>query len=405
MKNQTIKIVENSSSREKSAEKANTQILSPLNLESVYRFHKSFPQYKPTPLHALDQLAKTIGVKNVLVKDESYRFGLNAFKVLGGSYAVARYIVETLGLNDDEMTFESLKKSDVKERLGNVTFVTATDGNHGRGVAWAASQLGQKSVIFMPKGSSEIRLQNIRKEGAEASILDVNYDDAVRFATKYAEENNGIFVQDTAWDGYEDIPTWIMQGYTTLVQEAVEQMHERNIIKPTHILLQAGVGSFASSVLGYFADVYGDKRPICAILEPDQAACIYESVKAGDGLPHAVTGDLNTIMAGLACGEPSTISWNILRDYAEMYASCSDEVSALGMRVLGNPIKGDPQVISGESGAVGMGFLKLVMEKECYESIREKLQLDANSIVLIISTEGDTDPAHYRKVVWNEDYR
>ncbi len=405
MKNQTIKIVENSSSREKSAEKANTQILSPLNLESVYRFHKSFPQYKPTPLHALDQFAKTIGVKNVLVKDESYRFGLNAFKVLGGAYAVARYIVETLGLNDDEMTFESLKKSDVKERLGDVTFVTATDGNHGRGVAWAASQLGQKSLIFMPKGSSEIRLQNIRKEGAEASILDVNYDDAVRFATKYAEENNGIFVQDTAWDGYEDIPTWIMQGYTTLVQEAVEQMHERNIIKPTHILLQAGVGSFASSVLGYFADVYGDKRPICAILEPDQAACIYESVKAGDGLPHAVTGDLNTIMAGLACGEPSTISWNILRDYAEMYASCPDEVSALGMRVLGNPIKGDPQVISGESGAVGMGFLKLVMEKECYESIREKLQLDANSIVLIISTEGDTDPAHYRKVVWNEDYR
>ncbi len=395
-----IDFVENVDSRNTEAEKADTALLSRAELENVYRFHKSFPEYEETPLHELGELARHMGVGNILVKDESYRFGLNAFKVLGGSYAIARYIAQVLGLSNDEMTFDMLKSEEVKARLGDVTFVTATDGNHGRGVAWAASQLGQKSVVFMPKGSSQIRLENIKKEGAQASILDVNYDDAVRFATQYADDNKGIFVQDTAWDGYEEIPTWIMQGYTTLAQEALEQMQAKAIHKPTHIFLQAGVGSFASSVLGYFADIFKEDRPVCAILEPDQAACIYESARLGDGQPHAVKGDLNTIMAGLACGEPSTISWWILRDYADLYASCSDAVAELGMRVLGNPLRGDSQIISGESGAVGMGFLKAVMEDVRYESIKEKLDLNADSVILIISTEGDTDADHYRKVVW-----
>lgn len=395
-----IKYIENENSRKQTAEKASTEVLSPTQLENIYRFHKSFPEYIPTPLQNLDNLARAIGVKSVLIKDESYRFGLNAFKVLGGSYAIAKYIVDKLGLKDEDLTFETLKSKDIKDRLGDVTFVTATDGNHGRGVAWAASHLGQKSVVFMPKGSSRVRLQNIKKEGAEASILDVNYDDAVRFATKYAEDNDGIMIQDTAWEGYEDIPTWIMQGYSTLVQEIMEQMRDLSIIKPTHVFLQAGVGSFASSVLGYYANVFGDRRPLCAILEPHAAACIYKSAENGDGNPHAVKGDLKTIMAGLACGEPSTISWDILRDYADMYISCPDNIAEIGMRVLGNPIKGDAQVISGESGAVGMGLLKLVMQEPCCADIRGKLQLGEDSVVLIISTEGDTDPDHYRKVVW-----
>ena len=175
-----------------------------------------------------------------------------------------------------------------------------------------------------------------------------------------------------------------------------------SIDKPTHVFRQAGVGSFASSVLGYMVSLYGQSHPSFTILEPDQAACIYESAKAGDGLPHAVHGDLQTIMAGLACGEPSTISWVLLRDYADLYASCSDEVSELGMRILGNPLLGDPSIISGESGAIGMGFLKLIMHSDQYRAVRDKLHLNENSIILLINTEGDTDPENYRKIVWGD---
>ncbi len=397
-----ISTIENSSSNMPFELKSSTEVLSPINLEKVYQFHKSFKTYETTPLHSLKVLASYLGLKDILVKDESYRFGLNAFKVLGGSYAIAKYIINKLGLNEKDLSYDLISSTEISKLLGNITFVTATDGNHGRGVAWAANQLGQKSVVFMPKGSSEIRLQNIRNEGAQAEILDVNYDDAVRFAKQYADENNGVFIQDTAWDGYEEIPTWIMQGYSTLAQEAVEQMKQMGIEKPTHVFLQAGVGSFASSVLGYLVELYGEAHPSFTIIEPDQAACIYESVIARDGLPHAVKGDLQTIMAGLACGEPSTISWALLRDYSDMVASCSDEVSALGMRVLGNPLKGDPHIISGESGAVGLGFLKLIMEDTKYKPIKDKLNLDESSVVLIVSTEGDTDPENYRKIVWGD---
>ena len=402
MEKYRISVVDSNHTDYQMESRASTKALSPSALENVYNFHKSFKTYHATPLHSLKALSEDLGVKAVLVKDESYRFGLNAFKVLGGSYAIAQYIVTTLGLKEEDMTFDLITSDEIAKRLGDVTFVTATDGNHGRGIAWAANQLGQKSVVFMPKGSSEIRLQNIRNEGAMAEILDVNYDDAVRFAKQYADENKGVFIQDTAWEGYEEIPTWIMQGYSTLAQEAVEQMKLMSIDKPTHVFLQAGVGSFASSVLGYMVSLYGQSHPSFTILEPDQAACIYESAKAGDGLPHAVHGDLQTIMAGLACGEPSTISWVLLRDYADLYASCSDEVSELGMRILGNPLLGDPSIISGESGAIGMGFLKLIMHSDQYRAVRDKLHLNENSIILLINTEGDTDPENYRKIVWGD---
>lgn len=376
-----------------------TKVLNESSLKEVYKFHKTIPGYEPTPLHDLTCLSEHLGIGKLLVKDESLRFGLNAFKVLGGSYAIAKYISQRLAIEASDFSFKTITSEEVKKAIGDVVFVTATDGNHGRGVAWAANQLGQKSVVFMPKGSSEVRLENIRKEGAQASILDMNYDDAVRFATKYAEEHNGILVQDTAWDGYDTIPTWILQGYTTLTQEAIEQMELMGLDKPTHIFLQAGVGSFASSVLGCFVEVFRNEKPICGILEPNQADCIYKSAKIGDGKPHAVTGDLTTIMAGLACGEPSTISWEILRDYSEAFVSCSDEVAASGMRILGKPLGNDPVIVSGESGAVGAGFMRAVMEDEAYLDLRDHLGLNEDSVVLIISTEGDTDPESYMKIM------
>ena len=397
----SIEYILNNNARRMEIKKTSTEFMGRDVIEKVRNFHKSFPEYKETPLQGLNELAKKFGVSKIWVKDESYRFGLNAFKVLGGSYAIGKYLAQKLNVDISDLSFEKLRSKEIKEKLGDITFVTATDGNHGRGIAWAAKQLGQKAVVFMPKGSSKVRLENIRKEGAEASITELNYDDAVRLANNYAEKHNAVMIQDTAWEGYENIPTWIMQGYATLIDEAIEQIKNNGEDRPTHVFLQAGVGSFAGAVQGYLGAVYGEHRPITTIVEPDEAACIYKSAKQNDGKPHAVTGDMPTIMAGLACGEPNTIGWGILRDYADMYISCPDYVTARGMRILGNPLKGDPQVISGESGAVGLGIVSFILENNDLKDLREKLNINEGSKILVISTEGDTDPKNYRKIVWD----
>ncbi|MBX4268284.1 diaminopropionate ammonia-lyase [Clostridium estertheticum] len=400
---ESIKYITNEDSRKVDNKKASVEFIDKKEVKKVRSFHKSFLEYKVTPLHSLKELSKELGVSNIWVKDESYRFGLNAFKVLGGSYAVGKYLADKLNMDISELSFEKLRSKEIKEKLGDITFVTATDGNHGRGIAWAAKQLGQKSVVFMPKGSSEVRLNNIRKEGAEASITDLNYDDAVRLANKYADEHNGVMVQDSAWEGYTDIPTWIMQGYATLIDEAIEQIKEEGDIL-THVFLQVGVGSFAGSIQGYLAAEFGADRPITTIVEPNEAACIFNSIKEKDGKPHAVTGYMPTIMAGLACGEPNIVSFGILRDYADMYISCPDYVTARGMRILGNPLKEDPKVISGESGAVCLGMVSLILGDDNLKEIAEKLKLNKDSKILVISTEGDTDPISYKNIVWDGAY-
>lgn len=387
--------------RDKNKSKTKVDFISDTVIAKVRDFHKSFDEYSVTPLHRLENLAKHIGIKNIFLKDESYRFGLNAFKVLGGSYAIGKYLAEKLGMDISEVSFDYLRSEEVKEKLGKITFVTATDGNHGRGVAWAANQLGQKSVVYMPKGSSQIRLDNIRKEGSDASIIEGNYDDAVRLSDEMAKKHGWVVIQDTAWEGYEDIPTWIMQGYGTLIHESMEQLLEYGVEKPTHVLLQAGVGSFAGSVQGYLAAKFGEDRPITLVVEPDDAPCLYNSSLTGER--EIVTGAMPTIMAGLACGEPNTISWEVLRDYSDGYLSCPDYVAARGMRILAAPLKGDPQVVSGESGSVGIGVISLFMEREEYKELREELKLDENSVVLVISTEGDTDPIKYKEIVWDGD--
>lgn len=372
------------------------ELTAPEQVAAVRAFHRSIPGYEPTPLVRLDGLAKKLGVGAFWVKDESKRFGLNAFKGLGGSYAIAKELARRLGRPLEELSFEELCGPQAREKLGQLTFVTATDGNHGRGVAWAARKLGHRSVVYMPKGSTLERLENIRAQGADAEITDLNYDDAVRLAARMAEEKGWILVQDTAWPGYEEIPAWIMQGYTTLADEAAEQLNGEI---PTHLFLQAGVGSFAGAVLGAFAARWGEKYPVTCIMEPDQADCIYRTAKADDGNLHFVTGDMASMMAGLCCGEPCTISWEILNAYADGFISCADHYSAVGMRLLGKPAQGDETVISGESGAVGAGVVQAVMTEERLEPLRRALGLDENSRVLMISTEGDTDRANYRRVL------
>ncbi|MDO4328987.1 MAG: diaminopropionate ammonia-lyase [Lachnospiraceae bacterium] len=396
--NQPIKWVENQMPKTSDSQ---LKVMALDEIRKARTFHESFPQYSETPLRKLDEMAKYLGLKEVYIKDESYRFGLNAFKVLGGSFAMARYIAKQTGKDVSQLPYEVLTSDKLREEFGQATFFTATDGNHGRGVAWAANKLRQKAVVYMPKGSTETRLKNIQKEGATATIEEVNYDECVRMAAAAAAKTpNGVVVQDTAWEGYEEIPAWIMQGYGTMAMEANEQLEKAGCDRPTHVFVQAGVGSLAGAVQGYFANRYPENPPTVVVVEADVAACLYKGAAAGDGDLRIVDGDMQTIMAGLACGEPNTISWDILKNHVKVFIAAPDWVAAKGMRMLAAPIKGDPQVTSGESGAAPFGALAAMMTMDEYKDLREAIGLDENSKVLLFSTEGDTDPERYKNIVW-----
>ena len=378
---------------------ADLTLTSPGEAEKARRFHSGLPGYAPTPLVSLDGLAHSLGVSKIWIKDESKRFGLNAFKALGGSYAMARCLSEKLGKPLEEMSFEELCAPAARRALGDITFVTATDGNHGRGVAWAARELGCRAVVYLPKGSAQERLDNILALGAQAEITDLNYDDAVRLATRKSEESGWVLIQDTAWPGYEQIPAWIMEGYTALAGEIFDQLAEAGEEPPTHLFLQAGVGSFAGAVLGSVRNRWGKNCPVTCIVEPDQADCLYRTAKAADGQLHPVTGDMNSMMAGLCCGEPCTLAWDVLGPCADAFLSCSDDYAALGMRLLGQPRGSDPVIVSGESGAVGVGALAGILHEEELHDLCWTLGLGERSRVLCISTEGDTDRANYQKIL------
>ncbi len=367
-------------------------------------FHKSMPGYKETPLVSLQALASRMGVESVHIKDESFRFGLNAFKVLGGSYGIARFLGEIMNVDISEMTYEKLTGPEMQKILlsRDGCFVTATDGNHGLGVAWMAQQMGLPCYVYMPKGSSYERLLKIRQMGAHAEIIDGNYEAAVARAAEFAGEFGAQLIQDTVLGmRYTKIPRWIMEGYTTMADEAYEQLFGE---MPTHIFLQAGVGSMAGAVAGYFtsqAASQGVKKPVITVVEPDKADCYFRTVKDGDGRMRTVYGEMDSIMAGLCCGEPCRLGWDVLRECAEFYASIPDEIAAKGMRVLGNPLPPDERVISGESGAAGAGFLAEVLLNPDYSGYRDTLGLDSGSRILLFSTEGATDRENYRKIVWD----
>lgn len=404
----TIELVKNEKARASFRENESLKSFDKEVMNEVNNFHKTLPNYVQTPLVDLKNLAKHFGVKQILVKDESKRFGLNAFKVLGGSYAMGKYIANILNVEMKNLPFEKMISPETKAKLGDVTFVTATDGNHGRGVAWTANKLNQKARVYMPKGSAQMRFDNIAKENAYVEITDLNYDDAVRKGNAEVIQNvkegkNFVMVQDTAWDGYEEIPLWIMQGYATIMSEVLEQLKGT---KPTHVFVQAGVGSFAGAMQGLLSKTFGKDRPIVVVCEPHGANCIYQSMVANDGKPHNLSGDLTTIMAGLSCGEPSTISYKILDEYTDFSVSCDDSIAARGMRVLSSPLVGDDRIISGESGAVGLGLVSTILDKsKNFTDIAKTLGIDENSTILCISTEGDTDVESFLDITWNGAYK
>lgn len=367
-------------------------------ISRVRSFHRSFPQYAVTPLADLRHMAEYLGVARVAVKDESWRFGLNSFKVLGGSYAIGRFLAREMGMDISDLTYDTLVSDEFLEKLGSATFIAATDGNHGRGVAWTARELRQRCIVLMPKGTTQSRFDNIASLGAEVSIEDGNYDDCVRMAVEMAPSfEHGVIVQDTSWPGYTDIPTWIMQGYGVMADEAAEQFAE----KPTHIFVQAGVGAMAGAVTGYFAALYPDDPPRVVVVEPDTADCMFRGAERGDGVSVTVTGDMPSIMAGLSCGEPCELGWDLFKNHATGFVSGADSFTVRGMRMLAGNFKDDPHVVSGESGAAGFGAFASIMLEEGLAPVREELGLGPDSKVLCFSTEGDTDPVRYKQIVWD----
>lgn len=343
----------------------------------------------PTPLRRLDALAKRLGLGRIYVKDESRFLNLNAFKGRGVLWACAKIIAEKTGL-----AVANLDK--LKAAAAGAHFVSATDGNHGAALACAAAIFGVKATIFMPKGASMARVAAIEKQGATCVQTDLVYDDAVRHAAAFADSNGAILAQDTAWRGYEKIPAWIMQGYAAMAPEILDQLECE---MPTHVFLQVGVGSFAAA---FASGIIEEARtanlpaPKIVCMEPENAACFYRSLAVGDGAAHAAPGDLNTLMAGLACGELSSLAWPILRDNAFAAITCPDSLAALGMRLLARPAGDDPFIISGESGAIGAGLLVHLMAEK--PALAARLGLKADSRVLLVSTEGATDPALWQEI-------
>ncbi len=352
-----------------------------------------------TPLKGLARLADMLGLGGIWVKDEAQRLDLGSFKVLGGSFALYRYIQARLGASES-FGYRDLVSTEVREKLGKLTFATATDGNHGRGVAWAASQLGFDSIIYVHRRTSRPRVEAIESNGAKVVVVDGTYDDAVRQVNQDAAANGWQVISDTAWPGYEEIPAWVMQGYSTIFFEAQQQYLAIGMLKPTHVFIQAGVGSLAASAAAFYVNLLGPERPRIVVVEPDQAACLFSSMDAADGRAHAIPGGLDTIMAGLACGEPNPIAWEVLKNTVDVFIKSPDYVAAKGMRVFGVPLAGDPTVISGESGAVTLGALMFIMEREELAPLRQHLGLDRDSHVLLVNTEINTDPDRFRQVVW-----
>lgn len=363
------------------------------------QFMKTLEEYKKTPLVNLKNLANKFSVKKIYVKDESKRMGLNAFKGIGVFYGVMKVICEKFDLDFKTITFDDLLKEPLKGKIQALTFIAATDGNHGKGLAWVSKKLGCSCHIYMPKNTTDARVKAIENFGATVTVTKENYDGTLRIAIDEAKRNNWEHIQDQTWQGYTAIPNLISEGYSIIAEEICQQMAEDGEDRPTHVLLQAGAGTFALGIMGYYGNIYKDNKPNMFILEPENANCYFVS-KLNQKYT-TVDGDLETVMAGLSVGEPNTVAWDTLSTLVNGYVSCKDSVTATGMRILGNPLLDDERVISGESGALGMGVLSMVCRDKSLAEIKSQMKIDENSVILLISTEGNTDPEIYEKIVWD----
>lgn len=357
--------------------------------EAPYMYHRSLPGYRPGPLRRLRAAEGPLGVRRVWVKDESDRFGLPAFKVLGASWAVYRMLCRELDIEAGPV----VPMADLKRRaraLGSLELVTATDGNHGRGVARVAAWFGLESSIFMPAGSAPSRVEAICSEGAQVTIVDGDYDAAVEAAAA-REGSRSWLVQDTAWPGYEVVPRYIVEGYSTIAREADDALAAIGEPPPDLVAVQIGVGSLAAAMVRHYRSGGAGEKPGMIGVEPAGSACALESIRAGS--PVTVPGPYRSAMAGLNCGTLSSIAWPLIRDGIDAFVSIGDGAAFDAMRMLARE-----GIVSGESGASGIAGLLEIAERNP-AILGGPLGLGPESGVLVISTEGVTDPLLYGRVV------
>lgn len=360
-------------------------ILSDDGLSLARQTISAWDGYAPTPLVSLPNLASRLGVTAVHYKDEGGRFGLGSFKALGGAYAVLRLLSAQTGASMDEIL-----AGGHAEAVARTTVCCATDGNHGRSVAWGAQRFGCRCVIFLHATVSEGREKAIAKYGAEIVRCNGNYDDSVRQAQETADAEGWFVVSDTSYPGYRDVPRDVMQGYELMAAEAFDDLPS----PPTHIFLQTGVGGMAAAIAALAKRCWGDERPVIVLADPDQSACWVDSFAAGR--PTAVEGDLDTLMAGLACGEVSSLAWDILTDHADAAMALTDDAAIEMMKTLAFPSGGDPALVAGESAVAGLVGVQAAMANV---EVAKALHLDDRSRILVFGTEGDTDPEVYQSLV------
>lgn len=356
---------------------------------------RAWPGYAPTPLRALPGLARRLGVDAVLYKDEGERFGLGAFKALGGAYAVSRLLVRevTRRTGAADVSSGELLGGAHRELAARITVACATAGNHGRGVAWGSELFGCRCVVFVPREVSGHRVRAIASHGADVVRVDGGYDEALgRLRDEAARRGWHVVSDKSMGPETETVARDVMQGYTVLVEEALGQLPGGRL--PTHAFVQAGVGGLAAAVCAHFWERLGPERPLFVVVEAESADCLLRSARAGR--PVTIEATLRTRMGGLACREPSPLAWRILRRGADFFLAVPDEASVEAMRSLAAGWDGDPAIVAGESGAAGAGGLLCVAGDA---SSRSALGLHAASRVLLIGTEGATDPAVYEEIV------
>jgi diaminopropionate ammonia-lyase len=351
----------------------------------------------PTPLYALGGLAQELGVARILIKDESARSPLGSFKALGAPIALIRLISRSWP--EQDMDAQKIFAGAYRSFLRGLTVITATDGNHGKALAAAARSVGCRCVVVLHANVSAEREMAIAAYGADIVRIEGNYDESVEEAARLAKANGWQVVSDTSYDGYEDIPRDVMQGYGTVAAEIVEATRDSAPHQPiTHVFLQGGVGGLAAGIVSYFWEAYEDKRPRVVIVEPRQADCLYRSAVLGTAAK--VTGSVDSVMAGLACGEASPLAWRFLVSGADYFMTVQDEDAVEAMRLLARGHAADPPIVSGESGAAGLaGLINLMRNPD----LATQVGLGRLASVLLINTEGATAPSVYRELVGESD--
>jgi diaminopropionate ammonia-lyase len=368
-----------------------SEILSNRAFEVAKREITSWAGYQATPVRELRGLARALRVGHVFYKDEGTRFGIGNFKALGGAYAVLRLLQQKIeSKTGQQVVGREIISGRHKDAISAITVTGATDGNHGRSVAWGARMFGCRCVIYVHATVSKSRVDAIANLGAEVRRVAGNYDDAVRQADHDARTNGWLIVSDTSYEGYTKVPSDVMQGYCVMVDEALRQMP----VAPTHVFVQGGVGGLAAAVCSHLWQAFGRARPVYVVVEPDKADCLYRSAVAGK--PTVVHGALDTIMAGLACGEVSLSAWKILEPGTDAFMTITDDAAADMMRLLARPPYGDAPIVAGESAVAGLVGFSLAAADE---DVRQRLRVNSDSVALLFGTEGASDPEAYRQIV------